>query len=178
MVVDLSNWRDNSSSTAKTTLCEIFHFVEVDLTLLSFQSKVLFCNVDQGTTCDGWKDAVRLRCYNLAVFCNEDEVCTACLFNFCTGLRIKVHILIKSLFVSIYDSVKAHCVVQAGFDVTSSARCGTVEVTDTDRDRFSAAFEVRSNRCCEDTELIFVSRFNTDYSVGTEHVRTKIESCA
>ena len=86
VVVDLSNWRDNSSSTAKTTLCEIFHFVEVDLTLLSFQSKVLFCNVDQGTTCDGWKDAVRLRCYNLAVFCNEDEVCTACLFNFCTGL--------------------------------------------------------------------------------------------
>ena len=32
VVVDLSNWRDNSSSTAKTTLCEIFHFVEVDLT--------------------------------------------------------------------------------------------------------------------------------------------------
>mgnify|MGYP006986300181 FL=1 len=84
VIVDLSNWRDNSSSTAKTTLCEIFHFVEVDLTLLSFQSQVLFCNVDQGTTCDGWKDTVRLRCYNLAVFCNEDEVCSACLLNFCT----------------------------------------------------------------------------------------------
>ena len=80
--------------------------------------------------------------------------------------------------MSIYDSVKAHCVVQSGFDVTCSTRCGTVEVTDTDCDRFSAAFEVRSNRCCKDTELILVSWFNTDYGIGTEHVRTKIESCA
>ena len=31
--------------------------------------------------------------------------------------------------VVIYDSMKAHCVVQASLDVTGSARCGTVEVT-------------------------------------------------
>ena len=178
MIIDLSDRRDNCSSTAKTTLCKIFNFIEVDLTLFSFQSKVLLCNVDQRTTCDGRKDAVRLRCYNLAVFSNEDEVCSACLLNFCTSLGIKVHVLIKALFVSIYDSMKAHCVVQASLDVTGSARCGTVIVADTDRDRFGAAFKVRTNRCCKDTELIFVSRFNTDHGVGTKHVRAKIKCCA
>ena len=177
MVVDLSDWRDNSSSTAKTALCEIFNFIEVDLTFLSFQTKVLFCNVDQGTTCDGMKDAVRFRCYNLAVFCYKDEVRSACLLNFSTSLRIKVHVLVKALFVSIYDCMKAHCVVKASFDVTCSARCSTVKVADTDRDRFCTAFEVRANRCCKDTELIFISRFNADYSVGTKHVRAKVKCC-
>ena len=88
VIIDLSDRRDNCSSTAKTTLCKIFNLIEVDLTLFSFQSKVFLCNVDQRTTCDGRKDAVRLRCYNLAVFSNEDEVCSACLLNFCTSLEI------------------------------------------------------------------------------------------
>ena len=43
-----------------------------------------------------------------------------------------------------------------------SMRCGTVKIADTDRDRFGTAFEVRSNRCGKDTELIFISRFYTD----------------
>ena len=59
VVHDLSNRRDNSSSTAKTALCEILHFVEVYFSFLSLKSKVLFRNVDQRTTCDGWKDTVR-----------------------------------------------------------------------------------------------------------------------
>mgnify|MGYP007079295275 CR=1 FL=1 len=71
VVNDLSNRRDNSSSTAKTALCKIFHFVEVYFSFLSLKSKVLFRNVDQRTTCDGWKDTVRLRSNNLAVFCYE-----------------------------------------------------------------------------------------------------------
>ena len=65
----------------------------------------MLSNVEDGAACDGRKDRVGLRCYDCAVFCNEDEVCSACLFNIgsCTG--IEVHILIIALFVSINDGM-------------------------------------------------------------------------
>ena len=72
VVNNLSNRRDNSSSTAKTALCEVFYFIEVYFSFLCLKSKVFLGNIDQGTACDGWKDTVRLRCYNLAVFCYGD----------------------------------------------------------------------------------------------------------
>ena len=86
VVNDLSNRRDNSSSTAKTALCEVFYFIEVYFSFLCLKSKVILGNIDQGTACDGWKDTVRLRCYNLAVLCYEQEVCSACLLNLGTCL--------------------------------------------------------------------------------------------
>ena len=76
--------------------------------------------------------------------------------------------------MSIYDCVKAHCIVKACFDMSGSVRCSTVEIADTDCDRLSAAFEVWSNRCGEYTELILVRWLNTDNSVASEHVRTYI----
>ena len=60
--------------------------------------------------------------------------------------------------------------------MTGSVRCCTVEVCDTDRDRLSAAFEVRANRSTEGTELILGCRFYADNRVCTEHVRTDVES--
>ena len=56
VVNNLSNRRDNSSSTAKTALCEVFYFIEVYFSFLCLKSKVFLGNIDQGTACDGWKD--------------------------------------------------------------------------------------------------------------------------
>ena len=63
----------------------------------------MLSNVEDGTTCDGRKDGIRLRRYDCAVFCNEDEVCSACLLNVCSCTCIKVHILIEALLVSVND---------------------------------------------------------------------------
>ena len=76
VVNDLANWRDNCSSSAKSAFCEVFDFIQIYFTFLNFESEIMFSNIDQGTTCDGWKDAVGLRCYNSAVFGYEDEVCS------------------------------------------------------------------------------------------------------
>ena len=86
MVYDLSYRRDHCSSTAKTTFCEIFHFIKVNLSFFCFQSKIMLCNIDQGTACDGRKNAVRLRSNYLSVFCDKDKVCSAGLLNLGTVL--------------------------------------------------------------------------------------------
>ena len=177
VVNDLANWRDNCSSSAKSAFCEVFDFIQIYFTFLNFESEIMFSNIDQGTTCDGWKDAVGLRCYNSAVFGYEDEVCSTCLLNFGSCCGVKVHVLIVSLTMCIHDRMKAHCVVKASFDVSCSMRCSTVKVCDTDRDRLCATLEVWSYWCGQDTELIFISRFNTDNRVASEHVRTYIQGC-
>ena len=177
MVYDLSNRRDNCCSTAKSAFCEIFYFVQIYFTFFDFQSEIMFCNIYQRTACDGWKNTIGLRCYNGVVLCNEDEVCSTCLFNFCSCSRIKIHIFVITLTMCIHNCMKAHCIVQTCFDVSCSMRCGTVKICNTDRDRFCAALEIRSNRCSKDTELIFISRFYTDNRVASEHVRTYIKCC-
>ena len=62
--------------------------------------------------------------------------------------------------------------------MTCSVRCCAVEVCDTDRDRLSAALEVRADRCTERAELVLGCRFHTDNRVCTEHIRTDVKSCA
>ena len=89
-----------------------------------------------------------------------------------SAARLEMPVFPKERFIDAVNQV-----VKASFDVTCSARCSTVKVADTDRDRFCTAFEVRANRCCKDTELIFISRFNTDNRVASEHVRTYIQGC-
>ena len=77
----------------------------------------------------------------------------------------------------IHDSMKTHCIVQTSLDMTCSMRCSTVKVCDTDRDRLCATLEVWSYWCGQDTELVLVSRFNTDNRVTSKHIRTYIQSC-
>ena len=67
--------------------------------------------------------------------------------------------------MSIYDVVKAHCIVQAGLNVSGSVRSGSVKVRNAYYDWFYAAFEIWSYWCYKNSELIFVSRFYADYSV-------------
>ena len=59
----------------------------------------------------------------------------------------------------------------------SSGGC-TVKITDAHDDRLSAAFEVRADGCCENTEHIIVSGLNADYRADSEHVRTDVKSSA
>ena len=102
-VNDLAYRGDNCGSSTESAFCKIFDFIQIYLTFFNLESQIMFCNVDQRTTCDGRKDAVRLRCYNLAVFSNEDEVCSACLLNIGSCSSAELHILSKALVVSIND---------------------------------------------------------------------------
>ena len=76
--------------------------------------------------------------------------------------------------MSIYDRMKAHCIVQTSLDMACSVRCCPVEITDTDGDRLSAALEIRTNRCGQDPELVFISRLYTDNRVAAKHIGTDI----
>ena len=178
MVNDLSNRRDNSSSTAKTALCKILHFFKVYFSFFHFQTKIFFGNVDQRTAGDGGKNAVGLGRYYFSVFGYEEEVRSAGFFHLCSGSGIQVHIFIKPLFVGIYDGIKAHGIVQAGFDMPGSVRSCPVKVRYTDGQRLCAAFEVGTNRSTEDTELVFICRFYTDNRIAAKHVGTDVQSGA
>ena len=105
MVYDFTYRRDNGCSTAQTTLCEILDFLESNRTLLNLQTQVIFGNNHQGTTGDRRQDAVGLRSYHFVIFGHEQEVCTTGLLDISTGSCIQVHILIKTLLMSIYDSM-------------------------------------------------------------------------
>ena len=72
--------------------------------------------------------------------------------------------------MSCHIRMQAHCIVQAGFDVTCTMRCSTVEIADTDCDWLSAFMEIRAYRCTEQSELIFLSRFNADNRAGCKHI--------
>ena len=79
------------------------------------------------------------------------------------------------MFVSISNSIEGHSIVETCFDMTSPMRSGTVKVGHTNRDWFSPTLEISTYWCSEDTELVFIRRFNTDNRVGPHHVRTNIE---
>ena len=97
VIHDLADRGDNSCGTAKTTLCEILYLIEVNLTLLDFQSEVILCYYEQRTTGDGRQDAVGLRSNDLIVLCYEQEVSSAGLLDLRSGSCIEVHILIITL---------------------------------------------------------------------------------
>ena len=101
VVYDLSDWRDNCCSTAKSAFCKIFYFVQIYFTFFDFQSEIMFCNLQDRTACDRRKDAVGLRSYQLAVFGDKDNVCAAGLLDLGTCLRIQVDVLIETVLMSI-----------------------------------------------------------------------------
>jgi len=76
--------------------------------------------------------------------------------------------------VSINNSMKAHRIVQASFDMSGTVGGSTVKVTDTDRNRLGTTFEIWSYGSSKYTELILISRFNTDNGIASEHIRTYI----
>ena len=150
----------------------------MDLTLFGFHIKILSCNLDDGTSRDRRKDRIRLRCHKLTVLRDKDDVGSACLLKLCACCGIKIEVLVESLLVCVNDREKAHRIVKAGLDVTRTVRCRTVKITNSDRKWLNAAFEVRSDRCAENSELILCRGFNTDDSIRTENIRTQIKRSA
>ncbi|GFI64121.1 hypothetical protein IMSAG117_01538 [Lactobacillaceae bacterium] len=61
--------------------------------------------------------------------------------------------------------------------MTGSARSRTVKITDADGQRLNAALEIRSHRCGEHPELIFIRRLYTDNRITAEHIRAHIQGC-
>ena len=59
--------------------------------------------------------------------------------------------------------------------MSCSMRCCTVKVWDFNCDRLCAALEIWSYWCYKCTELIFVSRFNSDNRIASEHIWTDIK---
>ena len=57
VIDNLANRGDNGCCTAKTALCKVFYFVEVDLTLLNLESEVVLCYYEQRAAGNGRKDA-------------------------------------------------------------------------------------------------------------------------
>ena len=74
-----------------------------------------------------------------------------------------------------YDGMKAHSIVQSGFDMTCSVRSSTVKIRHADGQRLNTAFEIRTNRCSKYTELIFFCRLYSDNRADTEHIRSDIK---
>ena len=72
--------------------------------------------------------------------------------------------------------MKTHGIVQTSFDMSCTMWCRTVKITDTDRNWFCAALEVWSYRCTENTELILIGWFNTDYRSFGKHIWTYVQS--
>ena len=75
---------------------------------------------------------------------------------------VNVDVLRLTLLVSINDIVKAHGIVEASLDITGSSGSGTVEITDSYKDRLSAALEVRTYGSNKNTELVLFCGSNTD----------------
>ena len=138
----------------------------------------MFSNIHQRTSCDRRKNCCGVWCNYSVIFCYEQEVCSTCFLNFCSCSGVKVHIFIKTICVSCNNCVKAHCIVQSGFDVSCSMRCGAVKVWYAQCQWFHAALEVRSNRSGKYTELIVSSRFYTNYGIDSEHIRSDIKCCS
>ena len=85
MIIDLANRRDYCCSTAKTTLCEILNLIKIYFSLLNFKTKILLGYDQQGTTCDRRQDTVGLRCNDLIILCNKQDIGSSGLLNLCTG---------------------------------------------------------------------------------------------
>lgn len=175
MVYDLAHRGDDCSRTAESALGKILYFIQKNLPLLNFQSQIMFCHIDQGTSGNGRQNAVGFWCYHSVVFGDKQEVGAACLFHLCSGAGIQIHIFIKTLAVGIHNGVKAHGVIQARFDMAGSIRGSAVKIADTDRQRLYTAFEIRTNRGGEYTELVFIGWFYTDDRVASEHIGADIQ---
>ena len=132
--------------------------------------------MEDRAACDGWENAGGFWCDQFIVFCDKDQVGAACFLNFRSSLRIQVNVLVKSLFVSIDNRMKAHGIVQPGFDMTCSMWSSPVKVTDTDGDRFGAALEIWAYRSSKNTELVFTGRLNSDNGVKTKHIGADIKA--
>ena len=74
--------------------------------------------------------------------------------------------------------MKAHGVVQAGFDMSGAVGCSAVKVADADRDGLRAALEVGTDRSDDHAELIFLCRLHADHDAGSKHIRTDIQRSA
>ena len=72
--------------------------------------------------------------------------------------------------------MKAHGIVQPGFDMTCSMWSSPVKVADTDGDRFGAALEIWAYRSSKNTELVFTGRLNSDNGVKTKHIGADIKA--
>ena len=175
MIIDLSNRRNNSCGSTKSTLCKIFYFVKVYFSFFYFKTKDISCDCYERTSCDRRKNTAALWCNHFSIFCNKDEVCSTGLFYFCSCLRIQIHIFSESLIMCIYDRMKTHRIVQTSLNMSRTIWCCTVKITDTDYDRFCAALEIRTNRCRKYTELILFRRSNSDNRCDTEHIWTDVQ---
>ena len=58
--------------------------------------------------------------------------------------------------------------------MTCSVRCCSIEIRYLDCKRLCATLKVWANRCCKDSELIFISRLYTDNRIAAEHIRTDV----
>ena len=79
--------------------------------------------------------------------------------------------------MSINYSMKWHSIVKTSLDVTSSVRSCSIEITYSYSNSLLATLEVWSNRSCEDSELILLSRLNADNFIWTKHKWSDIKSC-
>ena len=177
MIDKLADRRDHRRSPTKTTLSHIGNFLQRDLTLLSLKTKIILRNLHQRSPGDRRQDTAALRRHDLVVLRHEQEVGPASLLNLGTGSSIQIHIFIKSLIMSVHDSMQTHRIVKTRLDMTGSSRRRTVKITHAQSKRLYAALEVRTHRRGEYTELIISSRLNTDHRVDPEHVRTDIKRC-
>ena len=84
MIIDLSNRRNNSCGSTKSTLCKIFYFVKVYFSFFYFKTKDISCDCYERTSCDRRKNTAALWCNHFSIFCNKDEVCSTGLFYLCS----------------------------------------------------------------------------------------------
>ena len=71
--------------------------------------------------------------------------------------------------MSSYDSMKTHGIVKTSLDITCSMRCCSIKIRNLNNNRFCTTLEVWSNWCYKDSELIFISRLNTDNITSCKH---------
>ena len=76
------------------------------------------------------------------------------------------------------NRIQAHRVVQACLDIAGAVRGCPVIIRYPYGDRLDAALEVRTDRCAEHTEFIFLGRFDPDDTVRADHKRSDIQGCA
>ncbi len=131
-------------------------------------------DIFKGTSRDGREDGIRFD-RDEFVPLDEDDVRASGFLHVGAGGGIRIQIVREALSVRDDDRVQAHRVVEPGLDVTRSVRCRAVEVRNFQLNRFGAALEIRTYRCGQNTELIFVSRFHADDGVGAEHIRTDVQ---
>ncbi len=178
VIVDLADRRNNRRRTAQAAFSKVLDLIEINFTLFYLKAEIFLSNDHQGTSGDRRQNAVGFRGNDLVILRNKEEVSAAGFFNLRSGAGIEVHILVKALFMSGNDGMKAHSVVQTSLDKAGAVRSGSVEIADLNGNRLSAALEVRANGGAEDTELEFVCRFYADNGVNTEHEGTEIQGSA